>query len=48
MIIKMKKELKEIIEMDELFVVAGMTNDKEQSFSRFQKKQDEFKKYIDG
>ena len=38
----------EVEEDDELFTVAGMTNDKEQSFSRFQKKQDEFKKYIDG
>jgi hypothetical protein len=27
---------------DELFTVAGMTNDKEQSFNEFQKKQDEF------
>jgi hypothetical protein len=29
---------------DELFTVAGMTNDKEQSFNDFQKKQDEFDK----
>jgi len=27
---------------DDLFTVAGMTNDKEQSFNEFQKKQDEF------
>jgi hypothetical protein len=27
---------------DELFTVAGMTNDKEESFNEFQKKQDEF------
>ena len=29
---------------DELYTVAGMTNDKEQSFNEFQKKQDEFDK----
>jgi hypothetical protein len=29
---------------DKLFTVAGMTNDKEQSFNEFQKKQDEFDK----
>ena len=29
---------------DKLFTVAGMTNDKEQSFNEFQKKQDEFEK----
>jgi len=27
---------------DKLFMVAGMTNDKEQSFNEFQKKQDEY------
>ena len=32
----------EVEEDDELFTVAGMTNDKEQSFNEFQKKQDEF------
>jgi hypothetical protein len=31
---------------DELFTVAGMTNDKEQSFNEFQKKQDEFDEEI--
>ena len=34
----------EVEEDDELFTVAGMTNDKEQSFNEFQKKQDEFDK----
>ena len=32
----------EIDDSDELFTVAGMTNDKEHSFNDFQKKQDEF------
>ena len=36
----------EVEEDDKLFTVAGMTNDKEQSFNEFQKKQDEFDEEI--
>ena len=37
-----QQDSQEIDDSDELYTVAGMTNDKEQSFNEFQKKQDEF------
>lgn len=37
-----QQDSQEIDDSDEFYTVAGMTNDKEQSFNEFQKKQDEF------